>query len=93
MTLRDALHDGGRSIHEQVERLLDREDSMIILVDGQSAASYARGFALSATQLELLAVDIERLIRSSALGRHTRRAASDKRTNRTHSAASTKHVA
>jgi hypothetical protein len=81
MTLRDSLADAGRDIHEQIERLLDSEDGLIILAGGQRVVSYGRGFALSAAQLELLAQDVERLIRSSAPGRPSRRTRGETRDN------------
>ena len=93
MTLRESLNDRGRSVHEQVDRILDSEDGMIVLVSRQTAVSYAQGFALSATQLELLALDIERLIRSSARGRRIRRTPREKRSHRDDDSRSVKQVA
>jgi hypothetical protein len=72
MTLRQRLGPDARRIHEQVDALLDSEDSIIVLVDGRRAINYARGFGLSPCQLELLADDIERLVRDITRGR-TRR--------------------
>jgi hypothetical protein len=64
MTLRQTLGQEAPRVHEQVEELLDSEDSIIVLVDGRRTINYARGFGLSACQLELLANDVERLIRA-----------------------------
>jgi hypothetical protein len=58
------LEDKAGSVHEQVDAMLDSADSMIILIDGRRAINYVRGFGLSACQLELLAHDIERLVRT-----------------------------
>src|SRR3954469_16225352 len=64
MTLRQQLDDEVSGIHDQVDAILDSEDSMIILIDARRAINYVRGFALSPCQLELLAHDIERLVRA-----------------------------
>jgi hypothetical protein len=66
MTLRETLCDGGRSLHEYLDRVLDSEDGVIVLADERIAIAHATGFALSATQLESLTVDVERLIRQVA---------------------------
>jgi hypothetical protein len=60
------LGSDAERIHEQVDALLDSEDAMIVLVDGSRAISYAEGFGTSPDQLELLALDIERAVRSVA---------------------------
>src|SRR3954462_6636526 len=64
MTLRQQCEDEGSGVHDQVDAILDSEDSMIILIDARRAINYVRGFALSPCQLELLANDIERLVRT-----------------------------
>lgn len=64
MTWRQRHEDEAASVHEQVDAMLDSEDSIVILMDGRRAINYARGFGLSACQLELLANDIERLVRT-----------------------------
>ena len=64
MTLRQTLEQDAPRIHEQVDAMLENEDSIIILVDARRAINYARGFGLSACQLEMLANDIERLVRT-----------------------------
>jgi hypothetical protein len=64
MTLRQTLEQEAPRVHEQVDAMLESEDSIIILVDARRAINYARGFGLSACQLEMLANDIERLVRT-----------------------------
>ena len=64
MTLRQRLGVDVQRIHEQVDDLLDSEDAIIILADAHRAIHYARGFGLSACQHELLAVEIDRTIRT-----------------------------
>lgn len=66
MTLRQALLDGGQSLHEYLDRVLDSEDGVVVLADERRAVSHAAGFALSAAQLEFLTADVERLIRQVA---------------------------
>jgi hypothetical protein len=64
VTLRQRLGADERRVHQQLDELLDSEDGIILLADGQRATSYAQGFALSPAQLELLTFDIERAIRA-----------------------------
>jgi hypothetical protein len=66
MSLRKMLGTDADRIHDQVDALLDGEDAMIVLVDGSRAMSYVHGFGTSPDQLELLALDIERAVRSVA---------------------------
>ena len=66
MSLRKALGADIDRLHEQVDALLDKGDAMIVLVDGSRAISYANGFGMSPSQLELLALDVERTVRSVA---------------------------
>ena len=80
MSLRQLLGQDARRVHEQVDELLDSEDAIIVLFDGQRAVNYAAGFALSGSQLELLAVDIERLARG-VTGAHARRKGRNERDN------------
>ena len=63
MTRRRALGGGARGVHELVEQLLDQEDSLIVLVDGERVISYGGGFGLSPCQLELVVTEIERTVR------------------------------
>ena len=64
MSLRKVLGADVERVHEQVDALLDSEDAMIVLVDGSRAINYAQGFGISSSQLELLALEIERAVRS-----------------------------
>ena len=63
MTRNEILDVDIERLHQQVDAVLSSEDSLIVVVDGKRAISYSHGFGLSACQLELLAADIERLIR------------------------------
>src|SRR5688500_10299438 len=63
MTLRESLGGDVQRIYEQVEALLDREDGVLALFDGGRVVTYAQGFGVSASQLELLGVQIERALR------------------------------
>ena len=64
MTLRQRLGLDVRTVYQQLDDLLDSEDAIIILADGQRAITYGRGFGLSPCHHELLAVEIERSIRA-----------------------------
>jgi hypothetical protein len=66
MTLREALGHDVRRIYAQVAALLDREDGVLALFDGNRVVTYANGFEVSASQLELLGVELERAFRSAA---------------------------
>lgn len=66
MALREELGGDVTRLHRQLDEVLDSEDSFIILVDGSRAISYGRGFGMSPCHLELLAVDIERAMRTLA---------------------------
>ena len=66
MSLRTMLGADADRVHEQVDALLDSEDAMILLIDGSRAINYSNGFGISPSQLELLALDIERAVRSVA---------------------------
>jgi hypothetical protein len=66
MSLRNMLGADAGRVHEQLDTLLDGEDAMIVLVDGSRAISYAHGFGTSPSQLELLALEIERAVRTVA---------------------------
>ena len=64
MTLRESLGGDVQRIHELVDALLDREDGILALFDGRRVVSYAQGFGVSASQLELLSVELERALRN-----------------------------
>ncbi len=62
MTLRESLGGDVRRIHEQVDALLDKEDGILAFFDGGRVVTYAQGFGISASQLELLGVELERAL-------------------------------
>jgi hypothetical protein len=64
MTLRESLGGDVQHIHERVDALLDREDAVLVLFDGGRVVTYAEGFGVSASQLELLGVELERALRN-----------------------------
>jgi hypothetical protein len=64
VTLRQRLGPDVQRIYDQVDDLLDSENAIIILADAHRAIHYARGFGVSACQLELLAVEVDRSIRA-----------------------------
>ena len=64
MTLRESLGGDVQRIHELVDALLDREDGILALFDGARVVSFAQGFGVSASQLELLSVELERALRN-----------------------------
>ena len=65
MTLRQALGPDARRLHELVDELLDSENGLIVLMDDARAMSFAAGFACSPCQLELVTVEIERVLRAA----------------------------
>jgi hypothetical protein len=62
MTLRESLGDHAQRIHELVDALLDREDGLLVLFDGCRVVSFGQGFGVSASQLELVSVELERAL-------------------------------
>ena len=64
MTLRESLGGDVQRIHELVDALLDKEDGILALFDGSRVVSFAQGFGVSASQLELLSVELERALRN-----------------------------
>ena len=65
MTLRESLGGDVQRIHDLVDALLDREDGILALFDGARVVSFAQGFGVSASQLELLSVELERAHRNA----------------------------
>ena len=65
MTLRQALGADAARLHELLEELLDREDAVVLLFDGRRAINYSSGFGLSPSQHELMALDVERMVRAA----------------------------
>ena len=80
MTLRESFGGDVQRIHDRVDALLDREDAVLVLYDGGRVVTYAEGFAVSASQLELLGVEVERVLRN-AVGRKAANSG-EKRRNR-----------
>ncbi len=74
MTLRESLGGDVRRIYEQVEALLDKEDGVVALFDGGRVVTYAQGFGASASQLELLGVELERALHNVVGGRLIKKA-------------------
>jgi hypothetical protein len=64
MTLRQTLGADIHRVYEQLEALLDKEDGVVTFFDGERVVTYTQGFALSASQLELLGVELERTLRN-----------------------------
>jgi hypothetical protein len=65
VTLRQALAGDTQRLHDVLDELLDREDAVILLFDGDRAVNYIGGFGLSPSQHELLALEIERVVRAA----------------------------
>ena len=65
MTLRQALGGDTQRLHDVLDELLDREDAVILLFDGERAVNYIGGFGLSPSQHELMALEIERVVRAA----------------------------
>jgi hypothetical protein len=65
VTLRQALGGDTRRLHEVLDQLLDREDAVILLFDGDRAVNFIGGFGLSPSQHELMALEIERVLRAA----------------------------
>ena len=63
MTLRQALGGDVTRLHELLEEILDREDAVVLLFDGDRAVNYSSGFGLSPSQHELMALALERMVR------------------------------
>jgi hypothetical protein len=65
MTLRQAIGGDAQRLHELLDALLDREDALVLLFDGDRAVTYANGFGLSPSQHELMGLALERTVRSA----------------------------
>ena len=78
MTLRHAQTGDRARVHEVIDDLINREDSLILAIDGTRVISYGGGFGVSPCQLELLILEIERAVRGvvgdqSSTGRRRRK--------------------
>ena len=69
MTLRQRLGGDIQRVQALLDRLLDSDDALLVLIDGGRTITYGGGFGLSPCQLELLALDVERTVRSASGGR------------------------
>ena len=65
MSLRHALGGDAGRLHELLEECLDREDVVVLLIDGDRAVNYISGFGLSPCQHELMGREIERMVRDA----------------------------
>ena len=65
MTLRQTFGGDTQRLHDVLDELLDREDAVILLFDGDRAINYIAGFGLSPSQHELMALEIERVVRAA----------------------------
>lgn len=65
MALRKTLAGDAQRLHELLDRLLDSEDALVVLFDGDRAINYVSGLGVSPCQLELLGLEIERLVRTA----------------------------
>lgn len=63
MTLREVLGDDVRRLRERLERVLDQEDAIVILVDRTGAITHYHGFGASGCQLELASGQVEGALR------------------------------
>jgi hypothetical protein len=63
MTLREVLGDDVRELRERLERVLDQEDAIVILVDRTGAITHYHGFGASGCQLELASGQVEGALR------------------------------
>lgn len=80
MTLRESLGGDVQRIYGRVEALLDSEDAVLVLCDGGRVVTYAEGFGVSASQLELLGVELERALHN-VVGRRTAHGARKRRSH------------
>ena len=64
MTLRESLGGDVQRIYEQIDALLDSEDGVMVLFDGNRMLSYTQGFSVSPCQLEWLSVELEMAVRN-----------------------------
>lgn len=63
MTLRQALNRGTSDLHARLDRVLDSEDAIVVLMDRDGITSYCHGFGASGCQLELLWHQVDRTLR------------------------------
>jgi hypothetical protein len=80
MTLREVLGPDVQRLHEQLDALLDREDVVLAFFNGSRVVTYAHGFGVAPSQLELLGVELERTLRA-AVGRRAANRAGKRRSH------------
>lgn len=68
MTAREALGSGSADLHDRLDRVLDGEDAIIVLMDRNGATSFCHGFGASGCQLELLGHFLEATLQTIAAG-------------------------
>jgi hypothetical protein len=73
MTLRESLGPDVTRVYEQVDAVLNSEDGIVMLFDGDRMVSYTQGFGVSPCQLELLSVHLDRSVRNVVGGQSTSR--------------------
>lgn len=62
MTVREALAESADRVHERLDRALDSEDAVIVLMDRAGTLSICHGFGASGCQLELVGNLLERAL-------------------------------
>jgi hypothetical protein len=65
VTLCQAIGGDVRRLHDPLDELLDQEDAVVLLCDRRRAVNHINRFGLSACHLELLAIEIERTVRTA----------------------------
>jgi hypothetical protein len=66
MTAREALADAADGVRERLDRILDSEDAVIVLMDRRGTLSFCHGFGASGCQLELVGHMLERALQGLA---------------------------
>lgn len=79
MTLRQSLNRQADAVHARLDRVLDSEDAIVVLMDRRGITSYCHGFGASGCQLELLWHRVEAALRGLIAD-----AGPDRETARTH---------
>ena len=65
VSLRQARGRDAERLHKLLDELLDQQDVALLLFDGHRTVSYIDGFGLSPCHVELLALEIERVVRAT----------------------------
>jgi hypothetical protein len=64
MTLRDVLDGLDPDVHARLDQVLDSEDAVVVLADARGITTYVHGFAASGCQLEMVASDVDAVVRA-----------------------------